>query len=432
MQSANTTKPNPVREHSIQKSPEHRWTLEYPNLSTAPFDIEPYKSPEAFEKDKNLIFRKTWLHMGRQEELPNPGDFIVKELPLFSTSILLVRGRDGRIRGFHNVCKHRANRVEHRPFGNAANCRFKCRFHGFTYSEVGGLVEVPEESKFFSFKKEEHGLEPVTTDVWEGFIFIHMEKEPPETLLQFMGPYVEDLKGLPFDQMPVCYTYETDLNCNWRLLRDSQLEIYHVQDLHRFSLPEYTAGNPLDPDSHTNSVRLDERHGVVSWFMNPSLRPTPVQALAHTANVGKGDSGASGGSAGAWQATALRNPRLVNPKKTKDWFLDYIYIFPNFHLLPFEGAYITHHMWPVTATTSHWEARLYLPRATNASQMFARENLRVMTREVWLEDGSTLEYQQLGINSGAVRHFPLQDQELLIRHANSVCDQYWDRFGTRG
>jgi phenylpropionate dioxygenase-like ring-hydroxylating dioxygenase large terminal subunit len=73
--------------------------------------IEPYILPEYFELERERIFRRTWLNVGRVEELPNPGDYLVKDLPVCNTSIVVVRGKDSRIRAFHNVCSHRCNKL---------------------------------------------------------------------------------------------------------------------------------------------------------------------------------------------------------------------------------------------------------------------------------------------------------------------------------
>ena len=109
-----------------EQPPPTKWTSQYPDISTKPQSVEPYHSADQFEKDKELIFKKVWLHMGRIEELPSAGDYLVKELPLFQTSVLIVRGKDGIIRGFHNVCMHRGNRVEQQASGTRPNCRFVC------------------------------------------------------------------------------------------------------------------------------------------------------------------------------------------------------------------------------------------------------------------------------------------------------------------
>lgn len=88
-----------------------RWTTKYPELRTDPVPIEPCISPAFFERERDLIFRHVWLNIGREEEIPHPGDYFVKELAVTNSSILVVRGKDGRIRAFHNMCAHRGNKV---------------------------------------------------------------------------------------------------------------------------------------------------------------------------------------------------------------------------------------------------------------------------------------------------------------------------------
>jgi len=117
-------------------------------------------------------------------------------------------------------------------------------------------------------------------------------------------------------------------------------------------------------------------------------------------------------------------PGVLNPTGSSHWSFDLYYIFPNFHFLLFGGFCLTHHMWPITVDRSVWEARLYLPKAENAAQWFSREYTRCVTRDVWLEDGSTLENVQIGLTSGVIIHFILQDQELLVRHANKVLEDF--------
>ena len=90
---------------------DHRWTLEHPELGTGPVPTYPYVSKEYFERERDKIFKRTWLNVGRVEEISEPGDYFVKEIALCNASILIVRGKDGVVRGFHNVCRHRATKL---------------------------------------------------------------------------------------------------------------------------------------------------------------------------------------------------------------------------------------------------------------------------------------------------------------------------------
>ena len=112
----------------------------------------------------------------------------------------------------------------------------------------------------------------------------------------------------------------------------------------------------------------------------------------------------------------------MNPAKDPNWAFDEYVIFPNMQLLLFANMYITHTMWPVSVNEAIWEARGYLPSAKTVPQRFNLEHSKVLLRDAWLEDGSTLEATQVGLESGAITHQILQDQEVLIRHSHKVID----------
>ena len=88
--------------------------------------------------------------MGRADDIPNAGDYFVKNIDILGTSLLIVRGEDGKVRGFHNTCCHRGNRV---AVGNGNGKFFDCGFHGWTYDNQGQLVNVPDEELYFNLDK---------------------------------------------------------------------------------------------------------------------------------------------------------------------------------------------------------------------------------------------------------------------------------------
>src|SRR5262245_31601121 len=95
----------------VKEWPHKKWHDHYPELGTGPIPIKRYVSRDYFEKERERIFRTAWLNIGRVEQLPKPGDYFVKELAICNTSILVVRGKDGTIRAFHNMCSHRGNQL---------------------------------------------------------------------------------------------------------------------------------------------------------------------------------------------------------------------------------------------------------------------------------------------------------------------------------
>ena len=394
-----------------------RWTTEYPELGTDPLPIEPYVSPQYFALEREKIFQRTWLCTGRRvEEIPQAGDYFVQDVRVGNASVLIVRGKDGVIRGFHNVCKHRGNRVVWDTQGSCS-AGLTCKFHGWTYTAEGKLVGVPEEDMFFDFKKSEHGLTPVATDTWEGFIFVNLNPHPKETLHEYLGEVVDLLRGYPFNELPVCWSYTAEQKCNWRLLRDSQLESYHVKFLHRRALAGMMA-NKENPSVHVLDVKLFRHHSMMSFYGDRrNYKPTPLEVLAtqYGTTLGKV---VDVSDISQW-------PVGLNPTRSAHWSFDLYYIFPNFHLVILSPRlFVAHTMWPVTVDQSVWNARGYRPRAGSAAEWVSREYSKCFTRDVWLEDGSTLENTQLGITSGGITHYPLQDQEVLIRHAHKVAQDW--------
>jgi phenylpropionate dioxygenase-like ring-hydroxylating dioxygenase large terminal subunit len=388
------------------------WHAQYPELGTGPVPIEPYISPEYFELERERIFRKVWLNVGREEEIPKPGDSLVKDLPICRTSILVVRGKDGRVRAFHNVCSHRSNKLVWDQGGSCQN--FACKFHGWTYNLEGKLTFVPDEESFFALKKGELGLTPVATDTWQGFIFINLDPQPKESLKEYLGEWAENLEGYPFTEYSAtCYTWQTELRANWKILKDAFQEAYHVAFLHKRSVPD-SFTSKSNPFCHGLDYKLYPRHRRMSVFGNPEHRPTAVEALAYR-----------------FGALIIRNdfsmdrlPPGVNPTRDPSWALDLNVVFPNFFVDVSEGSYFTYNMWPLAVDRTLWEVRNYFPKAQSAGQRFSQEYSKVIFRDVLMEDANTLERTQSVLASGAKTLFILQDQEILIRHDHKVHEDF--------
>ena len=122
----------------------------YPEMGTDEISTEPYYSEEYFQLEKEYIFKKCWFNAGRIEDIPKAGDYVVKDVPVCDTSIVIVRRKDGGLNAFHNVCSHRGNKMAYEESGNARS--FNCRFHGWTYDHDGELLVVPDEENYFNLE----------------------------------------------------------------------------------------------------------------------------------------------------------------------------------------------------------------------------------------------------------------------------------------
>ncbi|MGA7537690.1 MAG: aromatic ring-hydroxylating dioxygenase subunit alpha, partial [Steroidobacteraceae bacterium] len=216
-----------------------RWFKKHPEIGSPGIPVEPFISEHYFQSERVRLWPNVWLMVGRAEQIPEPGDYFVKAIPTVNASLIVVRGRDRVIRAFHNVCSHRGSQLCWEKSERGHVGAFKCPYHGFTYDLSGALKFVPDELNFYGLEKERMGLRQVATDMWEGFIFVHLSPMPRETLKQYLGAICDDLSGYPFHEQNYQYTYRAEINCNWKLLISSFLEGFHVRSLHAAGVPRY-------------------------------------------------------------------------------------------------------------------------------------------------------------------------------------------------
>jgi phenylpropionate dioxygenase-like ring-hydroxylating dioxygenase large terminal subunit len=397
------------------KPVEGSWTEHYPELGTDPVSFEDSTSPEFYERERNAVFKRAWLNVGRVEQLPRVGSYFTKELAVVNTSVIVVKGKDGSVRAFHNICRHRGNKLVWNDVPReetAGMCRqFTCKYHGWRYDLDGMLAFVQQELEFFDLERDSYGLVPVHCDVWAGFIFVNVAKEPEQTLPEFLGPMVTNLEGYPFDRMSARFGYRTNIASNWKLFMDAFQEFYHAPVLHasqsprKYSTMAYQAGFEAPHYRIESPHRLVSTAGVRFWEMDQEL-VKPMEILTRS------------GLFGPWDAVDLGEmPAGVNPAGCDPWGLDSFQLFPNFTILLWsQGWYLTYHYWPTSHNTHVFEGNVYFLPATNVRERVAQEMAAVTFKEFALQDANTLEATQIGIESGYVKHFLLNDQEVLCRH----------------
>lgn len=399
---------------TVPKFSERKWTERYPELGTGPIPVEPYISRRHFERERDHIFRKVWLNVGRVEQIPDPGNYFVKEIAVCKTSILIIRGKDGVIRAFHNMCSHRGNQL---VWNDKGSCHaFTCKFHGWTYALDGSLRHITDEGNFFGLDKKTLGMSPVSVDTWEGFIFINVDPLPAETLREYLGEDLQaSIKGYPFEALSShCISWYTDVNANWKVAHDAFAEIYHIPTLHRRIIADVYASKS-NPFANALEFKLYARHGRVSLSANPERQPTPVEALA----------GRFGTAVLQQVNTDLDEmPQGVNSTRAPNWSFDGIALFPNCLIYVSKGTYLTHIFWPLAEDRCRWEICTYAPPARTLAGKFAQEYGKCSFRDTLLEDGSTLERTQSMLMSGVKKEIVLQDQELLLRHRHKVAEGY--------
>ncbi len=390
----------------------HRWLHEHPELGSGPIPIEPYISPDWYEREREKIFRKVWLCVGRVDEIPNRGDYKVKRLAAAETSMILIRGKDDVVRAFHNVCAHRGNTVvtETGPetFGRSKAAIVTCRFHGWVYGADGGLKHVPSEERFYQcFDKQQNGLTPIHLDVWEGFIFVNLAETPDNSLAEFLGDYAAHFEGFPFAELNYQFTYYTELECNWKVAHDAFAEAYHVDTIHAGSFPNtFSTG--------LQNVKLMGPHRTCAVCLTLGAKPTPVAGIAN----------AIAGASLVTRRAETMLPPAINPDKRGDFAFELSVLFPNTLIHVSEGIWFTHQFWPIAHNRTLWEGRYYVREPKTNAERWAIEHAMTLQRNAWLEDTATMEDTQRAMQSRAKPVQNLQDDEILIRHSAAVVDTY--------
>jgi len=381
-------------------------------LSTGPVPMEPYRSPEFYKLEQERVFRRSWLLMCRVEELPNPGDYVVKQIEVCKASIIIARGKDGTIRALHNVCSHRGNQVvlDEKGTGN----RFMCRYHNWTYANDGRLLGVPDESAFFSIDKKECGLTKVACDVWEGFVFINLTPEPEATLSEFLGEFGQYFKGVEYIAAEHPVVFRAVLDCNWKVLSDAFSESYHIPAIHQQTLGD-TFASKANPFAHLLDAKIFGPHRANSMFGNDQYQP---QETSLVEKLGQGAL-ATGNAISAVSVETvekfLAHP-AVNPTKSPSWSMDVNHIFPNTHIDSGQGGFFVHQYWPIEYNKTRHEAVFYINPPKTAVERFRTEQYIARVCEVLLEDLTNVARTQRGLESRAKDFMQLQDNEILIRH----------------
>jgi phenylpropionate dioxygenase-like ring-hydroxylating dioxygenase large terminal subunit len=182
-----------------------------------------YRSPEFHRAERRAIWTQQWLLVGHISQLTEPGDYV--SMRIAGEPIAVVRGADGELRGFSNVCRHRAARI----LDGAGNCgkAIRCPYHGWTYGLDGKLLAVPEKTGFPGFEREENGLWPVHVGVAAGFVFANLAAGP-EPLDEALGPFSEWLAPYRPERLVSYDTGSSVLPINWKNSIDNFLEGYHV------------------------------------------------------------------------------------------------------------------------------------------------------------------------------------------------------------
>ncbi len=192
-----------------------------------------YTSDAFWARETSTLFPRGWTFVGFAHELDRPGD--VRPVAVGGRPVLLVRGEDGALKAFHNVCRHRCLKLVDKP-GNRGRL-LKCPYHAWAYDLNGRLRSTPyfggsEHHEQEGFDRSEHGLVPIRTGVWHDWIFVNLSGDA-EAFDDFVAPLARHLDGVDFSKLQVVGVIDLGvIETNWKFLMENFIEPYHVQFVH--------------------------------------------------------------------------------------------------------------------------------------------------------------------------------------------------------
>ena len=239
-----------------------------------------YRSEKVFGLEKERIFFREWLCVGRGEELPTPGSHRV--LDILGESVILVRNRENQLRAFYNVCRHRGSRLcrtddggdsnNHGSMGPAlsrpANAsgtataggitasRIVCPYHQWTYDLDGHLLAAPYLTTEPGFDKSLFSLYPIGVEAWGGFVFLNLTPATAKPFLEQAAGIPERTRRYPLSELRIGHTIEYQVAANWKVLCENYNECYHCAGVH----PELCAIVPAFKDR--GGSNLDWQRGI--------------------------------------------------------------------------------------------------------------------------------------------------------------------------
>lgn len=199
-----------------------------------------YLTPDAFRREREAIFTREWMCVGREEEIPAPGDYLL--LDVAGESLLLVRDREETIRAHYNVCRHRGSQlvlgvdpkprtVSVGPSGSFTS-GIRCPYHAWTYNLDGTLRTAPYLDEDDGVCKADLPLHHAQVAVWGGFVFLRLEPSAGPGLLEQLGGAPERVRRYPLSELRTAQRIRYEVKANWKVILENYNECYHCGPVH--------------------------------------------------------------------------------------------------------------------------------------------------------------------------------------------------------
>ncbi len=195
-----------------------------------------YIDDDIFKQEMKFIFQSTWQLVGREENIPHPGDYLTTTLG--QEPIVIFRDEENKLRAYYNVCPHRGARM----LQGKGNCKtIICPYHAWTFDCRGQLLHIPQQTNFFpDVNTNDIQLFAAAVDSWRGFIFVNPTPNAPP-LLDYLADFPDFLNQYEesYEELKEVVTYVFDEPVNWKILVENYVEDYHFGMVHPVTLKAF-------------------------------------------------------------------------------------------------------------------------------------------------------------------------------------------------
>jgi phenylpropionate dioxygenase-like ring-hydroxylating dioxygenase large terminal subunit len=339
-----------------------------------------YRDADFLQAEKERIFSTSWQIICHLNDIPLPGDY--HTLDFLGEPLVAVRGRDGGVKGFFNLCRHRGARLLDAASGHCPG-RIVCPYHAWTYDLDGRLAVLPHRHEFAGLSFETHGLKRLDTEVYRGFVFARLQSGLPSVADMF-APYADELAAYRLEELrPLGRVTLRVREVNWKNVTDNYSDAMHIAV------------------AHPGLSRLfGQTYGVEAqlWVdkMWGQLRDTP----------------SSQPSERMYQAVLPNSPHLPADRQ-RLW--TYFKLWPNvaFDIYPDQIDFMQ--MLPISPTQTLVREIAYAHPDERREMRAARYLNWRINRRVSLEDKMLIERVQAGMGSRSYTPGPLGSGEVSLR-----------------
>ena len=336
-----------------------------------------YTAPELFQQEREEIFLRHWICVGREERIPQPGDYFVRTVG--TESVVIVRGRDGVVRAFHNVCRHRGTRICEESEGRFKNA-IRCPYHAWTYALDGRLLAAPSMEEVSGFRTADYPLLPASITTWEGFLFLTFSANP-EPFEMTHAPLLGKFPSYNLPSLRAARRIDYDVQANWKLIFENYSECFHCNPVH----PALVKLSPAD--SGANDL-------ISGPFLGGYMEVKP--------------------DCGSMTLSGNACSLPVGDLAPEDHHRVYYYsIFPNMLLSLHPDYVMAHTLWPEAPGRTRIECEWLFHQAATAQPGFNPDDGVLFWDRTNREDWHVCELSQLGVSSSAYSPGPYSPRESI-------------------